>query len=158
MAFTEDLDLFFEPTEFGDTALLTPAGGGDGTPGNVIFDLDGLILDQYEVQSAGPSALFTAEQWPDAREGDHLAIQFAAGRKFFKVRAVTPQRDGAISLLALVRTTGFDTSAGTFYLGNDAVMFKADYLAYASGSAFLVGWGFLNTDALLVGADRMVLS
>lgn len=135
MAFTEDLSLFFAPAEFGDTALLTPNGGGAGTAGTVLFDVDGLVLDQYDVQSQGPTALAPATQWPGVREGDHLAVQHATGSKYFRVRAVTPLSDGAICLLALARTTALDTARGTFYVGDDAVLLQGDYINYAAGSA-----------------------
>ncbi len=158
MAFEEDLSLFFDPREFGDAALLTPADGGDGTPGNVIFDLNGLVIDEYEVQSDGPTALCSRAQWPAVREGDHLAVDFRAGRMFYRLRSITPIKDGALVLLALAKTTGFDTSLGTLYLGELALRFEADHLNYAAGSGYTPGRIFLDSDGLLAGAERLVLA
>ena len=158
MAFDEDLSAFFNPLEFGETALLTPAAGGDGVPGNVIFDLDGLIVGEYEVQSDGPTALCPRSQWPTVREGDHLAIDFRAGRLFYRLRSVTPVKDGALVLLALAKTTGFDTSLGTLYLDGLAMLFESDYLGLSPGSAYTPGRIYLDSDALLAGAERLVLA
>jgi hypothetical protein len=94
MAFAEDLSLFFDAEEFADEATLTPGGGGV-----VIFDRNGLTIEDLGVQTEGPSAVFPTTQWPNAAVTHTLSI----GSTSYTVRAVTPLLDGAITLLTLTR-------------------------------------------------------
>lgn len=158
MAFTEDLSLFFEPTEFADSATLTPAATGVAAPGNVLFDLNGLVADEFDVQSTGPTVVCPANQWPGLREGDHLAIAFAGGTLYYKLRVVTPLADGALVLLTLAQSTVADTTEGTLYLNGDVLLFGASYLGFEPGSAFTPGQVYFNSDALMFGDDNLVLS
>lgn len=103
MAMVEDLSLFFDEDEFAVVAVHTPTGGSAAPAASVIYDANGLILEQYGIESSSPAALCPAAQWPTLAEGDSLALTLSAGTESFKVRSVIKLDDGALSLLALVR-------------------------------------------------------
>lgn len=95
MPMTEDLSVFFSSDEFAVEATLT----GDATPRNVIFDVNGSILEQLGVETQSPAAICPAAQWPSAAQGQTLTI---AGTPY-KVRSVQLLDDGAVKLLTLAR-------------------------------------------------------
>ena len=104
MAMVEDFSAFFNTNEFADDAMLTPMEGGAPVVGAVIYDENGSTLGQFGVDSAGPTALYPAEQWPAAKTGDIVEILFGrVGWRRFRVRTAEKQNDGAIGLLTLVR-------------------------------------------------------
>ena len=96
--FAEDLSVFFSTAEFAVAATL--AGVGAGT---VIFNANGLVLEELGVQTSGPTALCPASQWPTVAEAQALAIDLPAGSTNFVIRVVTPLDDGALVLLTLAR-------------------------------------------------------
>ncbi len=100
MAFAEDFSVFFSIDEFADAATWT-ASGGEPAEGAVIFDRNGLVLEEFGVDTASPAAVCPATQWPAAASGDALTIHLAGGDVHAVLRAVTPLRDGAIVLLTL---------------------------------------------------------
>jgi hypothetical protein len=87
----EDLYAFFDTTEFADVASLA------GAPGTVIYDENGLVLQEFGVQSSGPSAIFPAAQWPAASIDQTMILR---GRTF-RVRSASKVDDGALCLVEL---------------------------------------------------------
>ncbi len=90
--FTESISDFFDPNEFADTATLTPGGAG-----YAMYDANGTVLQDFGVQTIGPTLLFAAAQWPAAAIGNTVSVR---GRSF-RLRSVTPLEDGAIVLAEL---------------------------------------------------------
>lgn len=89
----EDLSVFFNLEEFAVSATLA------GVAGVVIFSENGIVADEFGVQTSEPTASFMRTQWPAAAEGQTLMI----GAKSYLVRAVTPNSDGALADLRLAR-------------------------------------------------------
>jgi len=102
MAMTEDFTLFFDTDEFAVSASLTPSAGGAASPGAVLFDENGLIIPELDVQTTEPSAICPSSQWPSAAEGDALSIELDTGTRGYVLRSAFPLKDGRLLLLALV--------------------------------------------------------
>lgn len=105
MAFVEDMTPFFNVNEFATAAQFTPAAGGVAQAGVVIYDENGVVLDDFGVETVGPSVQIPASQWPNCDEADLLQINFPAplGARTYRIRAKTLLGDGKIALLSLVR-------------------------------------------------------
>ena len=101
MAMTEDLSVFFSADEFAETATLYH--GATATPGTVIFDENGAVLETYGVEAGSPAVLCSLAQWPGVVADDVVVVNFAAGAVSFLVRSAVKLDDGALQLLALAR-------------------------------------------------------
>jgi hypothetical protein len=95
MAFAENLTPFFNSAEFAVAATLSSGGAGV-----VIYDENGLVVDEFNLQTSGPSAVCPASQWPGAAIGDTLTI----GATTYLVRSARRIDDGALLLLTLARS------------------------------------------------------
>lgn len=132
MAMTEDFTLFFDTAEFADAAVHTPAAGGTGTPGTLIFDENGLVLEEYDVQTVGPTATCARSQWPSVREGDTVTVSFDGGAISYRLRAVTPLGDGKLLLLQLVRhEPGAGITPGQLLLDGSYLLHDSNNLVFA---------------------------
>lgn len=91
---TEDLSVFFNGDDFAVEATASPGGVG-----SVIFDENGVILQQMGIETSGPSLICPASQWPSLTNTGTVTI----GLVTYKVRSSIALDDGAIKLLALAR-------------------------------------------------------
>jgi hypothetical protein len=97
MPMTEDLTVFFNADEFATAATHTPLGMAAGEPVNVIFDRNGLVIPELDVQTTGPTVLLPTAWWAVA-EGDTITI---AGTTAYVVRSASPVDDGVLTLITL---------------------------------------------------------
>ena len=75
MAFTEELDSFFNTDDFGVAATYTPLGiGGAATTVNVIFDREyiEMAVGTPGMEGDQPMALGKAADFPNVKQGDTL--------------------------------------------------------------------------------------
>lgn len=104
MAFAEDLSVFFDVDGgFAVMASRTPAAGGVSPDAAVIFDVNGLNHEEFEVVTAEPALIVPASVWPSLAEADLLSIESSDTVEGgdFKVRQTYPVRDGAIAVAIL---------------------------------------------------------
>jgi hypothetical protein len=99
--FVEDLSVFFDVGGgFAVDALRTPAGGSvEATAKAVIFDHDGLNVEEFGVVTEAPAFVVPSSTWPTLAEAD----QFLIGGANYKARQVYPHRDGALTVTELAK-------------------------------------------------------
>jgi len=99
--FLEDLSVFFDVAGgFAVDALRTPAGGvAEAEPQAVIFDANGLNVEEFDVVTQAPAFVVPADTWPTLAEAD----EFEIGGTDYRARQVYPHRDGALTVAELVR-------------------------------------------------------
>lgn len=98
--FAEDLSVFFDvDSGFAVDALRTPAGGVvEAAAQAVVFDHNGLNVEEFEVVTSSPAFIVPATTWPTLRDGDRFLID---GRNW-QARQVYAHRDGALTIAELV--------------------------------------------------------
>lgn len=99
MAFTEDLDVFFDTDAFAVEATYRAGGSGPLVTKAVIFDR--AHLETLGISDANPVALGKATDFATADSTDTLAINGTT----YRISDIQPQDDGATVLLQLRSTS-----------------------------------------------------
>lgn len=93
-----DLAAMFDEGDFAVAAVWTPAAGGAGTPGSVVYDAPGMqVLD--DVMSRDITVRYRTAVWPSVKEKDQVLV----GSTTYKVRQVMPLDDGLVAQASLYR-------------------------------------------------------
>ena len=99
--FVEDLSVFFDVDGgFAVDALRTPAGGViEAEPQAVIFDANGLNVEEFDVVTQAPGFIVPTSTWPTIAPEDTFLI----GAVTYRARQVYPHRDGALTVAEVTR-------------------------------------------------------
>jgi hypothetical protein len=99
--FVEDLSVFFDVDGgFAVDALRTPAGGAvEAAAQAVIFDANGLTVEEFDVTTQEPAFIVPTSTWPTLAPADTFLI----GAVTYRAREVYPHRDGALTVVELAR-------------------------------------------------------
>lgn len=99
--FVEDLSVFFDVAGgFAVYALRTPAGGvEESTAQAVIFDANGLDVEEFDVVTEQPALIVPASTWVSLAVGDEFTIDSVE----YRARQVYRHRDGALRVAILTR-------------------------------------------------------